>query len=98
MLAALPMMEALRMTPWPPRPPTRISVLAILDSVGLEGIAEVVAEVFVHGFEPSGALAVHEFAHHDVALEAQAHILGVHAILDDALFLVVLHLVHAIAQ
>src|ERR1019366_3163283 len=95
--AALPMMEPQRMMPCPPNPPTRISVLSTLASVRLESVAECMAEVIVHGLEPRGTLTVDELADDDLPVEGQADFFGVGAVFDQAVLLVVLELVNAIA-
>src|ERR1041385_8007092 len=107
MEAALPMIIPQRITPWPPRPPTRIcvllvmggcprSILAIAARPGPVLLAEVARVVRVHGVEPGRPLPVDELPHRDLPLEAERDLAGARPVLLDALLLVVLELVDAV--
>src|SRR5687767_13265881 len=86
------------MTPWPPSPPTRISVRAIGAPVGTIAIAQDASEVLVHRVEPRRTLAVDELAHRDLSLELEAHRLRGGTVPHDAPVLVVLQLIDAVAE
>jgi len=96
MAAALPTIIPHRMTPWPPRPPTLISVLAMGRSIGLIAVAEHAGKVLVHGVQPGWPFAVDELADDDVALEPEGEVLGVRVVPNGALLFVVLELVHSV--
>src|ERR1700690_884547 len=97
--AAFPMIIPQRMTPCPPNPAMRISVLvAMVRSVGRVLLAEMLRVMRVHRVEPRWPFAVDEGAHDDAALEREVPLLRVGPVLDDALFLVVFDLVDPVAK
>src|SRR3970040_22705 len=98
MAAALPITIPARMTPCPPKPAMRSSVVAMAFSVSPVLLAERAGELVIHRLKERRPLDVHEFADQDLALEADAHLFGVGAVAGQAFLLVILHRLEPIAQ